>query len=187
MREFEAYHLREVEQMKSRFFANISHEFRTPLMLIKGPLEELLRGRIKDNLKDYYKMLLNNTEKLQKLIDQLLELSQLESESIPFKTECYDLVYLVKSFSNFFIPLAEQKNIKLNFNSNVESAYTMLDKDKFEKIINNLLSNAFKFTDIGGMVSVEILEETIKNKRIAKVSICDSGIGISKENQPKNI
>lgn len=185
MREFEAYHLREVEQMKSRFFANISHEFRTPLMLIKGPLEELLRGRIKDNLKDYYKMLLNNTEKLQKLIDQLLELSQLESESIPFKTECYDLVYLVKSFSNFFIPLAEQNNIKLNFNSNVESAYTMLDKDKFEKIINNLLSNAFKFTDIGGMVIVEILEETIENKRIAKVSICDSGIGISKENQPK--
>ena len=185
MREFESYHLREVEKMKSRFFANISHEFRTPLMLIKGPLEELIRGRIKDNLIDYYKMLLSNTEKLQKLIDQLLELSQLESESIPLKKECFELVNLVKSFSNNFIPLAEQKNIKLIFNSNLESAFTMLDKDKFEKIINNLLSNAFKFTDIGGMVSVEISEKNIVNKPIAKVSICDSGIGIAKENQPK--
>jgi signal transduction histidine kinase/DNA-binding response OmpR family regulator/streptogramin lyase len=185
MREFESYHLREVEQMKSRFFANISHEFRTPLMLIKGPLEELIRGRIKDNLKDYYKMLLSNTEKLQKLIDQLLELSQLESESIPLNKECFELVNLVKSFTNNFIPLAEQKNIKLSFNSSLESAFAMLDKDKFEKIINNLLNNAFKFTDIGGMVSVEILEQTIAKKRIAKVSICDSGIGISKENQPK--
>ena len=84
-------------------------------MLIKGPLEELLRGRIKDNLKEYYKMLLRNTEKLQQLIDQLLELSQLESESIPLKKESYDLVSLVKSFSNSFLPLSEQKNIKSKF------------------------------------------------------------------------
>jgi signal transduction histidine kinase/ligand-binding sensor domain-containing protein/DNA-binding response OmpR family regulator len=185
MREFEAYHLREVEQMKSRFFANISHEFRTPLMLIKGPLEELLRGRIKENLKDYYTMLLRNTEKLQQLIDQLLELSQVESESIPLKKECYDLVHLVKSYSNSFIPLAEQKSIKLSFNSNVDSAYAMLDKDKFEKIINNLLSNAFKFTDAGGFVSVEISKNISEDKKIAHISICDSGIGISDKNQSK--
>jgi|WetSurMetagenome_2_1015567.scaffolds.fasta_scaffold01847_3 signal transduction histidine kinase/ligand-binding sensor domain-containing protein/DNA-binding response OmpR family regulator len=185
MREFEAYHLREVEQMKSRFFANISHEFRTPLMLIKGPIEELLRGRIKENLKDYYLMLLRNTEKLQQLIDQLLELSQLESESIPLKTECYDLVSLVKSFSNSFLPLAEQKSITLNFNVTVDLAFAMLDKDKFEKIINNLLSNAFKFTDVGGIVSVEISETNNAEKKLAIISISDSGIGIAGKNQSK--
>ena len=185
MREFEAYHLREVEQMKSRFFANISHEFRTPLMLIKGPLEELLRGRIKDNLKEYYSMLLRNTEKLQQLIDQLLELSQLESESIPLKKECYNLVPLVESFSNSFLPLAEQKNIKLSINLDIDLAYAMLDKDKFEKIINNLLSNAFKFTDVGGLVSVDISETKNADKRFAKISISDSGIGISNKNQSK--
>lgn len=185
MREFESYHLREVEQMKSRFFANISHEFRTPLMLIKGPLEELLRGRIKENLTDYYKMLLRNTEKLQQLIDQLLELSQLESESIPLKKEAYDIVVLLRTISNSFHPLADQKNIRFNFNSNIESAFALLDKDKFEKIINNLLSNAFKFTDVGGTVNIELVEKIISDKNYALISISDSGVGISKENQSK--
>jgi DNA-binding response OmpR family regulator/two-component sensor histidine kinase len=171
--------------MKSRFFANLSHEFRTPLMLIKGPLEELLRGRIKDNLTDYYKMLLRNTEKLQQLIDQLLELSQLESESIPLKKEAYDVVILLRSISNAFIPLADQKNIKFNFNSNMESAFALLDKDKFEKIVNNLLSNAFKFTDVGGTVNTEVVEKIISDKKFALVSVSDSGVGITKENQSK--
>ncbi len=185
MREFESYHLRQIEQMKSRFFANISHEFRTPLMLIKGPLEELLRGRIKDNLTDYYKMLLRNTEKLQQLIDQLLELSQLESETIPVQKETYDIVNLLKSISNSFIPLANQKNIRFNFYSGVESAFAILDKDKFEKIINNLLNNAFKFTDTGGTVNIELAEKTMSGSRIAFVTISDTGVGISKENQSK--
>jgi len=184
-RELESYHLREIEQMKSRFFANLSHEFRTPLMLIKGPLEELLRGRIKENLTDYYKMLLRNTEKLQQLIDQLLELSQLESESIPLKKEAYDVVILLRSISNAFIPLADQKNIKFNFNSNMESAFALLDKDKFEKIVNNLLSNAFKFTDVGGTVYTEVVEKSISDKKFALVSVSDSGVGITKENQSK--
>lgn len=184
-RELESYHLREIEQMKSRFFANLSHEFRTPLMLIKGPLEELLRGRIKENLTDYYKMLLRNTEKLQQLIDQLLELSQLESESIPLKKEAYDVVILLRSISNAFIPLADQKNIKFNFNSNMDSAFALLDKDKFEKIVNNLLSNAFKFTDVGGTVNTEVVEKIISDKKFALVSVSDSGVGITKENQSK--
>jgi DNA-binding response OmpR family regulator len=154
-------------------------------MLIKGPLEELLRGRIKDNLNDYYKMLLRNTEKLQQLIDQLLELSQLESETIPVKKETYDIVNLLKSISNSFIPLANQKNIRFNFYSGVESAFAILDKDKFEKILNNLLNNAFKFTDTGGTVNIELAEKTVSGNRIAFVSISDTGVGISKENQPK--
>lgn len=185
MREFESYHLKEIEQMKSRFFANISHEFRTPLMLIKGPLEELLRGRIKENLTHHYKMLLRNTEKLQQLIDQLLELSQLESASIPLKKETFDLVSLLKTLSAVFVQLAEQKNIRFNFSSEPESCYVILDKDKFEKIINNLLNNAFKFTDVGGNVTIELFEKIISDKKFALVSIHDSGVGISKENQSK--
>jgi len=181
MQEFEAHHLREIESMKSRFFANLSHEFRTPLTLIKGPLEQLISGRIKDNLVDYYKMLFRNTEKLQNLIDQLLELSQLEAETIPLNKQQVELVSLLKGFTYSFMPLAEQKFISLNFSSAVDKMNISLDRDKLEKIINNLLSNAFKFTPSGGKVSVVLLAEL----PTVKIKVSDTGTGIPEEYQAK--
>ena len=185
MQEFEAHHLREVENMKSRFFANLSHEFRTPLTLIKGPLEQLISGRIKDNLSDYYKMLLRNTEKLQTLIDQLLELSQLEAEKIPLNKQKQDLISLLRNFTYNFMPLAEEKLITLSFNSSVESLNAMIDRDKLEKIINNLLSNAFKFTPSGGKILVDIGTENSTSQNFAVVEISDTGVGIAEEYQSK--
>jgi signal transduction histidine kinase/DNA-binding response OmpR family regulator len=185
MREFESNQLREIESMKSRFFANLSHEFRTPLMLIKGPLEQLIKGRIKENINEYYSMLFRNTEKLQHLIDQLLELSQLEAASIPLNLQKHDLVSSMQGFTNSFIHLAVQKNINLTFHSDTEAIITTIDKDKFEKIINNLLSNAFKFTGSGGNISVKLSVETEKDSSIAIISVSDTGIGIPKEYQPK--
>lgn len=185
MQEFEAHHIREIEKMKSRFFANLSHEFRTPLTLIKGPLEQLINGRIKDNLADYYKMLLRNTEKLQNLIDQLLELSQLEAETIPLNIENLDLVSLLRSFTYNFMPLAEEKLITLDFNSSTESFTAMIDKDKLEKIINNLLSNAFKFTPSGGKISVNLKQENSITNNFALVEVSDTGPGIPEEYQSK--
>ncbi len=184
-REIESYHLREIEQMKSRFFANLSHEFRTPLMLIKGPLEALLSGKIKENVSGYYTMLLRNTEKLQQLIDQLLELSQLESESIPLRRDLYDLVSVVKSLSNNFKSLANEKNIKYSFNCSIQSVQAVIDKDKLEKIINNLLSNAFKFTTDGGNISVGLTVLKKYDLEFANISVKDSGIGIPKEHESK--
>jgi signal transduction histidine kinase/ligand-binding sensor domain-containing protein/DNA-binding response OmpR family regulator len=183
MREFESNHLREIESMKSRFFANLSHEFRTPLMLIKGPVEQLLHGRIKENITEYYKMLFRNTEKLQHLIDQLLELSQLESASIPLNLNKQNLVSLLRGFTNSFIQLAVQKNISLTFQSDEENIIASIDKDKFEKIINNLLNNAFKFTGNSGNISVRLSVE--KELNIAVISISDTGIGIPNEYQSK--
>ncbi len=184
-RELESYHFREIEKMKSRFFANLSHEFRTPLMLIKGPLEELISGKIKENKSQYYNLLLRNTEKLQQLIDQLLELSQLEAESIPLKAETQDLVKVLKSFTASFTSLAELNNIKFSFNSAVDFAPALIDKDKFEKIINNLLSNAFKFTPVGGIINVDLSIENKNELDFAKISIADTGIGIPKDQQSK--
>jgi len=184
MQEFEFKHLREVENMKSRFFANLSHEFRTPLTLIKGPLEQLISGRIKKNKVEYYRMLYRNAEKLQHLIDQLLELSQLEAEKIPLQTEELDLIHLLQGFVHSFRPLAEQKDIAFAFHSNASSVKALIDKDKLEKIINNLLSNAFKFTPVGGSVSVQVRCETENDRKnqtgseVAVVSVSDSGIGI---------
>ena len=185
MQEFEAHHLREIESMKSRFFANLSHEFRTPLTLIKGPLEQLISGRIKNNLTDYYKMLLRNTEKLQNLIDQLLELSQLEAETIPLNKQPHELVGLLKGFTYSFMPLAEQKFISLSFNSSVDRLNVMIDRDKLEKIINNLLSNAFKFTPSGGKIAVELTLENSIETGTAVIKISDTGAGIPEEYQSK--
>lgn len=185
MQEFESHHLREIESMKSRFFANLSHEFRTPLMLIKGPLEQLIHGRIKENRIEYYKMALRNTEKLQHLIDELLELSQLELEKIPLNLEKHNIVILLQSILSTFNPLAEQKNISFSFISSINELIVSLDKDKLEKIINNLLSNAFKFTASGGSVTVRLVVEHNDNKSTARIMISDSGIGISEEHQTK--
>ncbi len=185
IQEFESHHLREIEKMKSRFFANLSHEFRTPLTLIKGPLEQLISGRIKDNLVDYYKMLLRNTEKLQNLIDQLLELSQLEAETIPLNKQSYDLASLLRSLTYTFMPLAEEKFISLSFNSTVENLSAMIDRDKLEKIINNLLSNAFKFTPSGGKIFVDLNIEKDNTGEIGIVSVSDTGIGIPDEYKSK--
>ncbi|MDT3695238.1 MAG: two-component regulator propeller domain-containing protein [Ignavibacterium sp.] len=183
-REFESYHLREVEQMKSRFFANLSHEFRTPLLLIKGPLESLLNGKIRDNIPVYYKMLLRNTEKLQQLIDQLLELSQLEAETIPLKVDSYNIVDVIKACFNNLQPLAEERSINFVFSAEKDSVYAMIDKDKLEKIINNLLSNAFKFTPSGGSIYVNINCPDNNADQIT-VSVKDTGIGIPNEFQNK--
>ncbi len=181
IQEFEAHHLREIENMKSRFFANLSHEFRTPLLLIKGPLEQMIKGKFKTNLQSYYRMLLRNTEKLQNLIDQLLELSQLEAETIPVNKQKDDIVSLLRTFVNSFIPLADQKNINLFFNPSVNEIFSMVDRDKLEKIINNLLSNAIKFTPEGGEVCVNVIKKETEDKSYIILEVDDNGLGIPDE------
>ncbi len=189
MQELEFAHLREVENMKSRFFANLSHEFRTPLTLMKGPLEQLINGKIRKNRAEYYRMLYRNAGKLQRLIDQLLELSQLEAATIPLHLEQHDLVHLLRGIADSFKPLAAQKEIELIFRPDRDSLAARLDRDKFEKIINNLLSNAFKFTPAGGRIAVELrceqppASEHPSAAQTAVISIIDSGIGIPEEDQ----
>ena len=94
--------------MKSRFFANLSHEFRTPLMLIKGPVEQLLSNN-KINQTEQVKLIKRNSEKLQNLIDQLLELSQLESSSIPLKAKKENLIPVLRGIFYSFSALLSKK------------------------------------------------------------------------------
>ena len=186
MREFETKKLQELENLKSRFFANLSHEFRTPLMLIKGPVEELInsQSKQKSERKDHVlklKMIQRNSQKLQELIDQLLELSQLEAASIPLKAKQENLTNLVKGIFYSFESFAKQKDINLELNLSEEILYAWIDRDKFEKIISNLLSNAFKFTKAGGTVSMVLC----KFKQQAEIKIIDTGIGISEDHLQK--
>jgi signal transduction histidine kinase/DNA-binding response OmpR family regulator len=174
----QANKLSELDQIKSRFFTNISHEFRTPLTLIIGPLEQLLTKIENTSIKSSLNLMLRNANKLLKLINQLLEISKIERGHIKLKLQRYNIVretwYIIEMFSS----LASEKKIKLKFDYNKESLVGYLDKEKYDKIIFNLLSNAFKHTN-EGKIHVS-LGETEDHKKIQLV-VQDTGVGIKKE------
>ena len=178
MREYEAIKQKEIDETKSRFFANLSHEFRTPLMLIKGPLEQLIGDESNKKNIDRYKMIHRNTENLQSLIDQLLELTQLESASIPVKAVKENLISVLRGLLSSFETLADDKKIELAFNSKYDLLPAWIDKDKLEKIIYNLLSNAFKFTPVSGSISVNVNKISFDENEYAEIKVSDTGIGI---------
>jgi signal transduction histidine kinase/DNA-binding response OmpR family regulator len=156
MEHFEAEKLREVDQLKSRFFANISHEFRTPLTLIKGPVKQIMDGEFAGNLKEQCKMILRNSDRLLELINQILDLSKLESGETKLKVVKTDIFQYLKGIILTFSPLADRKKITLKFTSTDKALSGYVDRDKLEKIVSNLLSNAFKFTPMGGEISVDL-------------------------------
>jgi DNA-binding response OmpR family regulator len=147
-------------------------------MLIKGPVEKLLGENKNDNFTEQLKMIERNSKNLQILIDQLLELSHLEAASIPLRAKEENLISLLRGLTFSFESLAQEKNIKLNFNSDKESIIVWIDRDKLEKIINNLLSNAIKFTKDGGTISVNVKLNADGHNETAQVLISDTGIGI---------
>lgn len=181
LREYEAKQKSQLEEMKSRFFANLSHEFRTPLTLIKGPIE-LLKNKI-SNASDFEQIdiIQRNSEKLKELIDQLLELSQLENTSLPLRTRKEDLISVLKGLVFSFNSLAYQKNISIEFQNNSSTKTLWIDRDKLEKIINNLLSNALKFTPVGGSVTVSVNDILNEEKSFTEIIVSDTGIGIPKD------
>ncbi|MFC2088477.1 two-component regulator propeller domain-containing protein [Calditrichota bacterium] len=156
MDHFEAEKLREVDKLKTRFFANISHEFRTPLTLIKGPVKQIMDGEFTGNLKQQCKMILRNSDRLLGLINQILDLSKLESGEMKLQVSETNIVKYLKGLVLSFVSLAERKKVSLKFDYRNEEILGYVDIDKLEKIITNLLSNAFKFTSEGGVVEVTV-------------------------------
>ncbi len=177
MSKFEAQKLHEVDEMKSHFFTNISHEFRTPLTLILGPVKQIIE-RIKDEkTKDELSLVHRNAKKLLGLVNQLLDISKLESGNMKLQTIPQNFIPLLKALVLSFTSYAERKRITLRFNSVENEIVIYLDRDKVEKIFTNILSNAFKFTPEGGMIEVSVNKE---DKHI-NVIVSDTGIGIQKE------
>jgi signal transduction histidine kinase/DNA-binding response OmpR family regulator len=183
MKEFEAEKLKEVDQMKSNFFANISHEFRTPLTLIKGPIERMLYDERKSERKEVYKMMLRNTKKLLNLINELLDLSKLEAGKMKLCVGKYDIVSFTKGIVMSFKSLAESKEILLTVKSDKNFIDLYFDKEKMQKIICNLVSNALKFTPERGRISVDIKE--LKEKNQLAIEVKDNGVGVPVKELPK--
>ncbi len=182
--------LKELDKIKSRFFANISHEFRTPLTLIIGPAEQMLTEEKSKEKKNKFSLMLRNSKKLLGLINQLLDLSKLESGKIKLRARKINLNRLVKEVVSLFYSLAAQKKIDLKFYSKEEEINLYCDTDKIEKIVVNLISNALKFTKKNGEINVTVLKEEKQSREYpsgyAQLVVEDTGIGISGGNL-KNI
>ena len=177
MSKFEAQKLHEVDELKSRFFTNISHEFRTPLTLIQGPAKQIIENTNDSQTKDSANFIYRNSLKLIRLVNQLLDLSKLEAGEATIRATKTDVVAFIKEIVLSFTPLADKKKITLELNNKEEEILAYLDRDKFYKIINNILSNAFKFTAEFGKINVSI----DANNSMVEIKISDTGIGIPVE------
>jgi two-component system, sensor histidine kinase ChiS len=173
--------LRNLDQLKSHFFANISHEFRTPLTLIIGQIETLLDSEDDRNKKKKLASVNSNAEQLLALINQLLDLSKLEAGKMELYPEKQNLVSFLKNQLFSFESLSDAKNIVLNFSSSRAVIPVNFDAEKMEKVFINLFSNAIKFTDPGGRIDVAV---EIPEADIVEIRVKDSGIGIEKDRLP---
>ncbi|NNJ52404.1 MAG: response regulator, partial [Ignavibacteriaceae bacterium] len=171
----------ETDRMKSRFFANISHEFRTPLTLILGPVEKIL-ARSDDEIQKQANFVKRNATRLLVLINQLLDLSKLEAGKLELKASKNNIVSFIKGITMSFESVAERKDITLKVIAAREQIELYFDKDKMTKVMMNLLMNAFKFTKDGGQITVIINENDDNSVRI---NVSDTGQGIAKEELPK--
>ena len=156
LRNVEAEKLQEVDRLKSRFFTNISHEFRTPLTLIQGPIKQLLSGDLKGDKKEQYGVILRNSERLLKLVNQLLSLSKIEAGEMKLRAREENIVEVLRGTFAAFESLARRKQVTLTLDVPTEPVFVYIDKEKVENVFTNLLSNALKFTPEGGAVRVKV-------------------------------
>jgi signal transduction histidine kinase len=173
----------ELDQIKSRFFANISHELRTPLTLLLAPLETLMHrfnGSFDNETRDVLGTMHSNGMRLLKLINDLLDLVRLESGRITVKREPLEVADFVKGLASAARQVADDKRIRLETHVDSELETTLADRDKLEKIVLNLVFNALKFTPAGG--SVELRAEKQAEEMV--LIVADTGMGIAEKNLP---
>jgi signal transduction histidine kinase len=181
----EAMRMHELDMMKIKFFTNVSHEFRTPLTLILTPIEKILR-QVKDTeQQNQFLLIQRNAKRLLNLVNQLLDFRKLEVQEIKFNPSEGDIIHFIKEAAYSFSDLSEKKAIQLQFHSSVNSLVTVFDQDKLEKILFNLLSNAFKFTPEHGAVTVGVEQKTEADGGWLYIEVKDTGIGIAPDKQER--
>ena len=193
----EKEHEQYINEMNMSFFTNISHEFRTPLTMIAGPVSTILKnGELKG--KDQY--LLNivhrNINRMLRLVNQILDFNKLDHDALSLNLNYVDVVHEINEIIELFVINDNVKNIKINKFGLYEPVFILLDKDKMEKILNNILSNAFKHTPTGGNINIRfdiIQQEEVfylfpsekvdenKDPEYVKIVIEDDGLGIPED------
>lgn len=168
--------LKRLDRFKSEFFANITHELKTPLTLILAPIGLLIEGQlgpISDAQRSTLASMQKSGARLSRLINDLLDLSKLEESRLRLRVEQHDLCAYLQGLLRQVEPLAQRKNLRLSFESDVPSAFVFCDLDRLERVFVNLLSNATKFTEPGGSVALKLLDEGAS----VRVEVRDDGVG----------
>lgn len=165
---------REMEELKTAFFTNISHEFRTPITLIKGPLQELAINSKADQ-KPFINLISKQVDRLYMLINQLLDLTKVDTGNMPISQDTVNVYDFFEDIKKDFDGLAKSKDIIFSGMFPSSAIFAQFDAEKVKKITTNLLSNAFKFTNGGGRIDINT---KIENGKL-KINIDDDGIGIA--------
>ena len=182
----EREHTEQIKEAKLRFFTNISHEIRTPITLIMSPLEKLRMEEKDSQKKDIYNLMYRNSARILRLINQLMDMRKIDNNQMQMHFQETDIVFFLKDLMMSFDYLAKNKQIDFQLVSEYEHLTAWVDQSNFDKIIFNVLSNAFKFTPEGGKITVQL--STGKNRDAInalqyyfEIKIQDSGPGIKQE------
>lgn len=183
-KEEEKNRVKKDNEMKLRFFTNISHEFRTPLSLILSPLEILIKNEPEGRLRNQLARIYRNAANLLNLVNQLLDFRKLETTGEKLSLTFGDLVEFVDNIFRAFQEKAVGEEKELTLTVKFAPIYMPFDKDKVRKIINNLLSNAFKNTDKGSQIAITLDRITVEGLQYALIRIADTGCGIPVDKLP---
>ncbi|MDN5216487.1 response regulator [Fulvivirgaceae bacterium BMA12] len=170
--------LQESNEMKNRFFTNISHELRTPLTLIQGPLENFLSSKQPKIDEDEIKLMYRNSKRLQQLVNQILEISRIESGLVPLNFTRLPVLKLIRQASEIFIGNAAQKDLDFKIKIEDDNDLVYVDEDKLVKIVTNLLSNAIKYNKKKGQI---VISAHLQDSDFLQLEVSDSGVGIDRE------
>lgn len=169
---------RELNDAKLRFFTDISHELRTPLTLIDGPVSEVLEdNQLSDQSRYYLEVVQKNVRRMLNLVNQILDFRKLQNKKMQYLLEWVDIIPLLRSIMDNFVEVAAHHHIDFRMDACADSLQLWIDRDKFEKIFFNLLSNAFKYTPDGKSICIRVAQD----EQSIDISVEDEGVGIRKD------
>ena len=184
----EAERIHELDRMKIKFLTNLSHDFRTPISLILGPVDTLLAQEKTGSSTGHLSIIKRNARRLLNLVNQLLDFRKMEAHELKLQATEGELVHFVKEVADSFRDFSERKKIEFTVQSGIETLYTRFDHDKIERILFNLLSNAFKFTLEGGHIRLALTKDESASDASTfwvSIAVSDTGIGIPADKKEK--
>lgn len=178
-------HIEEMNEAKMTFFTNVSHDLKTPLSLITIPLEKILKTNEQKNLSEDLLLMKKNVEILKSEVTQLLDFRKLDQHKDKYMPSYGSITSFITEICKSFEPLNEGKSITLSVIDHGENIEMDFDKEKIQRILLNLLSNAYKYNVKGGKIEVDMQKEDINGAAFIKIQVRDTGIGIKNENKEK--